>query len=366
METGYRRTLQNLPEPLRSRMLRGDFGVGQDDDEWQVIPTDWVLQAQSRWKSTFEEFLVEQEKRRKENLPPEDGAKIAEAEIASEPMVPPTNPFGATSGTPLDRKRLPLPEPQLPKSLLGMGGSATASIMTSQLIARKLKPAPVTSAEAEARKKAAELSSAVGVDVSRGGKDDSIICNRLENWFAELLAIPGKQTKDGNEIIQALIDLKLGHRRIQIDVTGVGTSPVDIGKMMGMDIVPMVMSEKSTKKDRSGKLGFANRRAEWWWGMREALDPALGEDIALPPDPGLTADLTAPLWSLTARGILVEPKEHVKERLGRSPDKGDAAVLSWASPHLVAAAYLKFIEMEVAEKDELEAKMREARGGRGL
>jgi hypothetical protein len=47
--TGYRKTLQNVPEPLRSQLLYGDFQVGLTDDEWQVIPTAWVRAAQARW-----------------------------------------------------------------------------------------------------------------------------------------------------------------------------------------------------------------------------------------------------------------------------------------------------------------------------
>ena len=48
--TGYRAILQNLPEPLRSQMLNGDFAAGVDDDPWQVIPTEWVRLAQARWE----------------------------------------------------------------------------------------------------------------------------------------------------------------------------------------------------------------------------------------------------------------------------------------------------------------------------
>lgn len=48
-DTGYRRTLQGLPEPLRSQMLYGDFSIGLQDDIWQVIPTAWVRAAQDRW-----------------------------------------------------------------------------------------------------------------------------------------------------------------------------------------------------------------------------------------------------------------------------------------------------------------------------
>ncbi len=50
--TGYRATLQNVPEPLRSQLLYGDFTIGLQDDPWQVIPTAWVLAAQARWKPT--------------------------------------------------------------------------------------------------------------------------------------------------------------------------------------------------------------------------------------------------------------------------------------------------------------------------
>jgi len=47
--TGYIGILQNMPEPLRSQMLEGDFLAGVEDDEWQVIPTAWVEAAQARW-----------------------------------------------------------------------------------------------------------------------------------------------------------------------------------------------------------------------------------------------------------------------------------------------------------------------------
>lgn len=47
--TGYMRTLQALPEPLRSQMLLGDFRAGLKDDAFQVIPTAWVEAAMARW-----------------------------------------------------------------------------------------------------------------------------------------------------------------------------------------------------------------------------------------------------------------------------------------------------------------------------
>jgi hypothetical protein len=38
-----------LPEELRKRYERGDFTAGAQDDEFQVIPTEWIRLAQERW-----------------------------------------------------------------------------------------------------------------------------------------------------------------------------------------------------------------------------------------------------------------------------------------------------------------------------
>lgn len=48
--TGYMATVQAMPEPMRSRLLFGDFDAGIEDDPYQVIPTKWVLAAMARWK----------------------------------------------------------------------------------------------------------------------------------------------------------------------------------------------------------------------------------------------------------------------------------------------------------------------------
>src|SRR3954454_3476485 len=97
-------------------------------------------------------------------------------------------------------------------------------------------------------------------------------------------------------------------------------------------------------KDR--QLAFANKRAEAWWKFREALDPDQpdGSAIALRPDPELRADLCAPTWKLSARGILLESKDgsngfgNLRQRLGLSPGKGDAVVMAWSEGNAAAVA----------------------------
>jgi hypothetical protein len=69
---------------------------------------------------------------------------------------------------------------------------------------------------------------------------------------------------------------------------------------------------------------MANKRAEWYWTLREDLDPVNGRGLKLPPSQELRADLIAQRWKPTARGVLIQDKKEIKVRLGRSPDFGDA------------------------------------------
>ena len=88
-------------------------------------------------------------------------------------------------------------------------------------------------------------------------------------------------------------------------------------------------ANSSTHKTIDGQLGFSNKRAEAWWRFREALDPDQqgGSAMALPADPELRADLAAPTYSVGPRGIVIESKDELRRRLGRSPGKGDAVVM---------------------------------------
>lgn len=47
--TGYLERLSATPEPLRSLLLEGKFGIKLADHPMQVIPTNWILAAQRRW-----------------------------------------------------------------------------------------------------------------------------------------------------------------------------------------------------------------------------------------------------------------------------------------------------------------------------
>jgi hypothetical protein len=167
----------------------------------------------------------------------------------------------------------------------------------------------------------------IGCDVARGGDDQTVKAPRNGNWFARLEKYPGRTTPDG----QSVVALLAGNATVNIDVIGIGASAYDVGREHGLTMIPINFGAGSRAKDKSGTLHFVNKRAECYWSFREALDPASNNDIALPPDPELEADLCAPRWSAQSNGIKIEAKEDIKKRIGRSPDCADSVVLAWAS-----------------------------------
>ena len=172
-----------------------------------------------------------------------------------------------------------------------------------------------------------------GVDPARGGRDEATIAHRRDAWFAPIVAIPGVEVKDGPLLAARVVEemesdgASLEDTPVNVDVTGVGSSPYDALVANDVRAIALNYSEGSNKRDKSGKLKMRNLRAELYWTFREALTEPDCE-IALPPDSQLRSDLTAARWKLTASGIQIEDKEKIKERLGRSPDRGEAILMA--------------------------------------
>jgi hypothetical protein len=169
--------------------------------------------------------------------------------------------------------------------------------------------------------------SSMGVDVARGGRDNTIIARRHGNWFDEALAYPGTQTPDGPTVAGLVIASMRNGAPIHLDVIGVGSSPYDFLMSAGQHVLGVNVAEKATSSDKSGRLKFLNQRSELWWKFREALDPANNIGLQLPPDNRLRADLCAPTWELQGTVVKVEGRDAIEKRIGRSPDWASAYVL---------------------------------------
>ena len=119
--------------------------------------------------------------------------------------------------------------------------------------------------------------------------------------------------------------------KIVIDTTGLGAGLYDrLRELMGDEMIePVNFGSKAYDHEH-----YVNRRAEIWDQMRQWLDDPAGVQV---PD---TDEFQGDVCSLI-RGpgatrfnsngqLILEPKDHVKERLTFSPDIGDAAALTFA------------------------------------
>lgn len=168
----------------------------------------------------------------------------------------------------------------------------------------------------------------MGVDVARGGRDNTIIARRHGMWFDKSLVYTGAQTPDGPSVAGLAVANVRDGAPIHIDVIGVGASPYDYLNTNRQHVIGVNVAEKALSTDKSGRLRFMNQRSQYWWQMREALDPSNNSGIMLPPEPELLSDLCAPTWELSAATIKVESRESIYKRIGRSPD--------WASAYILA------------------------------
>lgn len=171
----------------------------------------------------------------------------------------------------------------------------------------------------------------IGVDVAQGGADNTTLAPLYGDWFDNLVLVPGKGTPDGRAVAGLVTQHRRGNSLVVMDCTGGwGGSAREHLQQQGVKVAAFVASAKSTARTKPrGELGFVNQRAEAWWTLREGLDPANMPEIALPPDPALKVELTAPTWRLRRDEILVESKDEIRERIGRSTDRADAIVQAW-------------------------------------
>ncbi len=175
--------------------------------------------------------------------------------------------------------------------------------------------------------------SAIGVDVAQGGSDETVLAPRHDAWFAELIAVPGAETPKPSDVAALVVKNRRDQAAVIVDCGGgYGGGVVEFLSQNSIASVPHKGANRGNGRTKDRQHAFVNKRAEVWWRFREALDPDQfgGSPIELPNDAALRSDLAAPHFFVTPRGIQVEDKEETKKRIGRSPDKGDAVVMSWS------------------------------------
>ena len=173
--------------------------------------------------------------------------------------------------------------------------------------------------------------SCLGLDCALGGSDSTAPAARYGRWFARVPTYQGAITDTGEK--QADLAMREyrdpdGEAPINVDALGAGAQCLPHLARRVKRVNAINVGDPTNEYDKSGQFRLMNVKAAMWWRMREALDPENGLQLMLPPDRLVLSDLTAPRYLTRGGGIMIEKKEDVKKRTGRSPDVGEAMCLA--------------------------------------
>lgn len=169
----------------------------------------------------------------------------------------------------------------------------------------------------------------VGVDVARGGTDDTVMFKRkgLKVLDRKIIASPQLPEKEKTYYIAEEVEQFAGFNksiRIKVDDTGVGGAVVDILQHKGYNVVPVIFGAAAGDSDK-----YINAISEAWFEVGKIVG-----EISCDASPRLQAELanrkSKPLDKKGRRGV--ESKDDYKARGYRSPDEADAFLLSLYEP----------------------------------
>ena len=173
----------------------------------------------------------------------------------------------------------------------------------------------------------------IGLDVARFGDDESVLCAR-KGQNARLIPWQIWRGKDTQFVAHeaAKIRRAIGAVAICVDETGLGAGVVDRLRALNEPVVPVNNGSRPTGLIRlSEGVKVKNRGGENWAAMRDWLPNG-----SIPNDPQLIDELTGREYGYDADGaIILERKEHMKERGLSSPDRADALALTFAQPQAI-------------------------------
>jgi phage terminase large subunit len=163
-----------------------------------------------------------------------------------------------------------------------------------------------------------------GLDVARYGDDASVLCIRQGRHLIELHSWKKLSLMElAGRVLDLLHSSDETPEEILVDSIGLGAGVLDRLRELDISARGVNVSESPAMADR-----YANLRAELW----DLTKQWFTEEVQIPNDDSLIADLTAPRYSFNSSGkMIVESKAETKKRLGRSTDFADSLVLTFAS-----------------------------------
>lgn len=169
----------------------------------------------------------------------------------------------------------------------------------------------------------------LGVDIAGMGRDNSVLCPRFDDFVDDFESYSGNGNAEHMKVAGIVANRFANYPSMDayIDTIGEGAGVYSRLRELGHgNAHSCKFSENAVDlTDQTGVYEFENMRAYLFWAVRDWLNPTLNANACLPPDDEFLQEATEIRWQFTSSGkIIIEPKEKLKKRLKRSPDKFDA------------------------------------------
>lgn len=164
----------------------------------------------------------------------------------------------------------------------------------------------------------------LGVDVARFGDDRTVIFARQGLAAHKPVEMRGARTTEIAARVM-LAQRRWGAELTLVDDTGHwGHGVIDNLHTAGFKVIGINYAGKAMNPR------YKNKRAEMWLEGAEAIR----NGAALPNIPMMVPELTEPTYTFSNGVFVLEEKDQIKARLGRSPDLADAYMQTYALPEI--------------------------------
>lgn len=174
----------------------------------------------------------------------------------------------------------------------------------------------------------------IGNDVAGMGRDSSVDCHRKDNIVIKFYETNSAGVADHMETAGRIANILANDPEAVSSIDTIGEGAGVYSRLVELGYEDRVISCKYSEAakenelpmtDVTGQYTFANMRAYLFWAVRDWLNPKNEQNAMLPPNDRFKEEATEIKWKFQSNGsIIIEPKEDIKKRIGRSTDLFDA------------------------------------------
>jgi len=188
--------------------------------------------------------------------------------------------------------------------------------------------------EAHGEEPADEPTEILGVDIAGMGRDATVFCLRKGRWVQGFDCLNSGGQANHMRAAGEIHQRRVRRPRLFVSIDTIGEGAGVYSRCLETDrreyIISCKFSEAAKSNDKelhdiTGERRFVNLRAYLFWAVRDWLDPKNNTGAMLPPDTLFDEEATEIRWQVRSDGrIIIEPKDDIKKRIGRSTDRFDA------------------------------------------